>query len=244
MSESISVVIPVFNSENSLYELYGKLTYELEMLCSDFEIILVDDGSSDNSLDRMKALHLSDSRVKVIQLDGNFGQQNALMCGFQYARKDFILTMDDDLQNPPQEIEKLIRKLSKGYDVVYGIPQKKRHSFYRNLGTKMTNIFFNLICGKPIKVKISSFRVLRKELVIKILEDKRSFVYISAITFQNTKNVTSVAVAHNYRKYGKSNYNIIKLLCLYKKLFIYYAPFIRNRVKPKGPQFIVKQEWL
>lgn len=244
MLESISVVIPVFNSENSLNELYGKLTYELEMLCSDFEIILVDDGSYDNSLNCIKALHLSDSRVKVIQLDGNFGQQNALMCGFHYAIKDFVITMDDDLQNPPKEIKKLIKKLSEGYDVVYGIPLKKRHTFYRKLGTKMTDIFFNLVCGKPINVKICSFRALTKEIVRKILEDKRSFIYISAITFKNTKNVTSVVVTHNYRKYGKSNYNIIKLLCLYKKLFIYYSPFISSSIKTKGPQFIVKQEWL
>lgn len=244
MPESISVVIPVFNSENSLEELYDKLIYELEMLCSDFEIILVDDGSYDNSLDCMKALHLSDSRVKVIQLDGNFGQQNALMCGFHYADKDFIITMDDDLQNPPKEIEKLIRKLSEGYDVVYGIPLKKRHSLYRKLGTQMTDIFFNLVCGKPVNVRISSFRGLRKEIAIKILEDKRSFIYISATTFKNTRNVISIDVTHNYRKYGKSNYNIIKLLCLYRKLFIYYSPFISSSIKPKGPQFIVKQEWL
>lgn len=223
MQESITVVVPVYNSENSLEQFYKVLSKELKKLCNQYEIIMVDDGSGDNSYDKMKKLHSLDSRVKVIQLEGNFGQQNALMCGFHYSTGEYVVTLDDDLQHPPEEIYKLKNKIDEGYDVVYGIPIIKQHSGYRKIGSKMTNYLFNKICIKPKSIKISSFRIIRKNIINEIIKDRTSFVYISAITFKNTNKVSNVIVKHNPRKYGKSNYNFYKLVKLFTKLYLYYS---------------------
>jgi glycosyltransferase involved in cell wall biosynthesis len=223
MQKSISVVVPVYNSENSLEQFYKVLSKELKKLCNDYEIIMVDDGSQDNSYEKLEKLHNIDHRVRVIQLDGNFGQQNALMCGFHYSTGEYVVTLDDDLQHPPEEISKLKKKIDEGYDVVYGIPIIKQHSGYRKIGSKMTDYVFNRICLKPKNIKISSFRIIRKNIINEIIKDNTSFVYISAITFKNTSNISNVFVKHNERKYGKSNYNFYKLLKLFAKLYLYYS---------------------
>ncbi|MGH4051950.1 MAG: glycosyltransferase family 2 protein [Clostridium sp.] len=243
MSKSISVVVPVYNSENSLEQFYEVLSRELKKLCDIYEIIMVNDGSCDNSYEIMKKIHNIDCRVKVIQLEGNFGQQNALMCGFHYSTGEYILTLDDDLQHPPEEIYKLKEKIDEGYDVVYGIPIKAQHSIYRKMGSKMTNYMFNKICLKPKNIRISSFRIIRKNIVNEIIRDKTSFVYISAITFKITSNIANVVVNHNPRRCGKSNYDFYKLLKLFTKLYVYYSGHkIFKRVTSKDEQFKIKDK--
>lgn len=245
MYSSISVVIPVYNSRNSLEELYIKLSLVLQKLTNNYEIILVDDGSTDESYEKMKVLRQGDSKVKVIQLDGNFGQQNAIICGFHHATGDYILNLDDDLQHPPEEIAKLITKLDEGYDIVYGIPLLKQHSFYRNLGSKMTNYLFDKLLSKPVNVKISSFRVIKKSLIDELIKNNSSFVYISAIIFKHTDKVGNIYVKHNSRKHGKSNYNFKKLLKLFIKLYIYYSPstFLKRFTSSRA-QFVIKDKQL
>ena len=243
MKGSISVVVPVYNSENSLEHFYEVLSKELKKICDDYEIIMVDDGSLDNSYEQMKKLHTIDSRVKIIRLHGNFGQQNALMCGFHYSTGEYIVTLDDDLQHPPEEIHKLYKKMDEGYDVVYGIPIIKQHSVYRKMGSKMTDYLFNKICLKPKNIKISSFRIIRKNIISEIIKDKTSFVYISAITFKNTNNISNVEVNHNARKYGKSNYDFYKLLKLFVKLYLYYSNHkIFKIVTSSKPQYVIKHK--
>ena len=245
MQGSLSVVVPVYNSENSLEHFYVVLSKELNKICDDYEIIMVDDGSLDNSYEQMEVLHNIDSRVKIIRLDGNFGQQNALMCGFHYSTGEYIVTLDDDLQHPPEEIHKLYKKIDEGYDVVYGIPIIKQHSIYRKMGSKMTDYLFNKICLKPKNIKISSFRIIRKSIISEIIKDKTSFVYISAITFKNTNNISNVEVNHNIRKYGKSNYDFYKLLKLFIKLYLYYSNHkIFKMVTSSKPQYIIKHKKL
>jgi len=245
MWSSISAVIPVYNSQDSLVELYSRLTSALENITENHEIILVDDGSSDNSFKIMKEIHLKDSRVKVIQLDGNYGQQNAIKCGFHYAKGDYLVTLDDDLQHGPEEVEKLLTKLDEGFDVVYGIAERKQHSFYRNLGSKMTNYLFNKICSKPKEIKVSSFRVIKRNVAEKINEDKTSFVYITAITFRITRKIGNVHVYHRERKYGKSNYSLLKLLQLFLKLYIYYSDDnLLRRFNVIKPQYNIKDKLL
>lgn len=241
MKPNISVVVPVYNSEYSLDELCGRLIYILSQMCFRYELILVDDGSNDKSYNKMLELHKNNNHIKAIQLRGNFGQQNALICGFHYAVLDYVVTMDDDLQHPPEEIPKLYEKILEGYDIVYGIPIKKQHSSYRNLGTKATDLLFDKLCSKPHNIKVSSFRIMKKDLVQKITLDKTSFVYLSAMTFKNTNKVANVYVNHNCRKYGKSNYTFLKLFKLYTKLYIYYSSCLLFKIfKSKRPQFIVK----
>lgn len=244
MFNSISVVIPVYNGEKSLYELHRRLSAFLENSCKDYEIIMIDDGSIDNSYMKMCRLHEVDNRVKAIALDGNFGQQNAIMCGLRHAKYEAIVTMDDDLQHPPEEIIKLLNALEQGYDVVYGIPANKKHSFYRNIGTRLTDSLFNIICKKPKEIRVSSFRAMKKYMAEVISMDQTSFVYISAITLNYTKNIGNIAVVHNERKFGKSNYNMIKLAKVFLKLFIYYSGVLEIKQGNCKPQYVLKNTCL
>lgn len=250
MWESISAVIPVYNSSKSLDELYNRLSSTLKLICHDYEIILVDDGSRDDSFSKMKDLHLLDKSVKVISLDGNYGQQNAIKCGFEFANGEYIITLDDDLQHKPEDIERLIKKLDEGYDIVYGIALKKQHSFFRNIGSKLTNYLFNKICNKPKDIKVSSFRAIKRDVLEKIKEDKTSFVYITAITFKITKNIGNLYINHEARKYGTSKYSLKKLVLLFLKLYIYYSDtnvfkyFIKDKDQFRIKEMMVGREKL
>ncbi|HYE81536.1 MAG TPA: glycosyltransferase family 2 protein [Clostridia bacterium] len=240
MYGSISVVVPVYNSESSISELYRRLDSVLPHIAVQYEIIMVDDGSIDNSLAEMSKLHASGNTFKIICLDGNFGQQNAIMCGIRHSNGDYIITIDDDLQNPPEEIPKLLEKLEEGFDVVYGIPAYKKQSGIRHLGTIMTGLFFGLICSKPKDVKVGSFRVLRRHIAEKISEDDTSFVYITAITLKHTRNIGNVTVEYADRKYGSSNYSLYKLASLFCKLFINYSGLSLDKYRVRSPQYIIK----
>lgn len=236
-NEYITVVIPVFNSEISLEKLYQRLCPVLESISKDYSIILVDDSSTDNSYNKICELHALDPRVKAIQLRQNYGQQNALMCGLHFAQGNYIITMDDDIQNPPEEIEKLMSKIIKGYDVVYGIPRQKLHSKYRLLGAVMRDLLFNTLFRIPKNIKVSSFRVLRKDLVESIIQDKTSFVYISAVIFKNKVKVANVQVEHSRREFGLSNYSLSKLAKLFLKICINYGPCFSRFADKSKPQF-------
>lgn len=240
MYSSISVVIPVYNSENSIAELYYRLEKVLACVTDKYEIIMVDDGSLDNSFKEMIRLNSTERNLRIICLAGNFGQQNAIMCGLRHSTGDYIITIDDDLQNPPEEIPKLLEKLGHEYDVVYGIPGIRKQYGIRNLGTVMTDLFFSIICSKPGNVKVGSFRVMKKHIVQKIISDHRSFVYITAITLRHTRNIGNVEVFHEVRKYGSSNYSFCKLAKLFYKLVVNYSGLSVINCGNCSPQFIIR----
>lgn len=244
MADRISVVVPVYNSELTLDKLVERLASVLSASWNTYEIILVDDGSTDHSYTRMCELYERYRYVNIIRLHGNFGQQNAVMCGLNFAQGDYIVTMDDDLQNPPEEIDKLIYKLREGFDVVYGIPLVKRHPMLRNFGTYLTDFLFCKVCGKPRNIKISSFRALKKDLLQRIIKDKSSFVYISAITFKNTDSVENVIVRHDAREYGNSGYNVFKLARLFVNLFLNYSSCRFVHRTSKSPQYVIGEKKL
>lgn len=229
MSDLISIVVPVYNGENSIEELYAAIKKTAAANNFDFELILVDDHSPDQSYQKILKLHNQDSRVKGIRLARNFGQQNAIFCGFNYAAGDYIITMDDDLQHRPQDINLLYQQIKKGYDVVYAIPEAKAHSFYRRLGSKLTNWLFELITPKSEGIRVSSFRIINRKLLQKIINSDKSFIYLSAIILAEKPEITNVYTRQEERKYGQSNYNFLKLLKLFLKLFIYYGklPFLK-----------------
>ena len=235
-----SVIIPVYNSGKGLLELCYLLDKELNMLKMSYEIILIDDKSIDDSYEVMKKMRNENNNVKIIKLNKNYGQQNAILCGFRYSIGEYIITMDDDMQNPPSEIKSLIDKINEGYDIVYGIAEHRDYSFYRNLGSKLTNILFNIICHKPRNKRVSSFRILRRELKDKVILETSSFVYISAIILTITKNIGNINVHHNIRTYGKSNYRPFKLIKLFLKIFIYYSGLF-GRINSKKPQYEIEE---
>jgi undecaprenyl-phosphate 4-deoxy-4-formamido-L-arabinose transferase len=240
MYSSISVVIPVYNSSASIQELCEGLVKVLSPMSSEYEIIMVDDGSIDKSIQQIKEAAANNKAIKLISLLGNFGQQNAIMCGLRYAKGDYVITMDDDLQNPPEEIKTLMQEMEKDYDVVYGIPRVKQHSGTRNLGSLMANLLFNVVCGKPKSVKVSSFRVLKRSIVENIIAERSSFVYISAATFKYTKNIGNAMVQHEVRKHGSSNYNMLKLLKLFYNIYLNYSRLSSLFVRNRKPQYVIK----
>jgi len=209
----LSVVIPVFRSGNVLYELHSRLVGVLSALeLDDYEIIFVEDGGGDNSWDVIQEIASRDGRVRGIRLSRNYGQHNALLCGIRRAHGDVIITMDDDLQHPPEEIPKLLKKLSEGYDVVYGSPQSLPHGFFRNLASTITKWVLQSAMGAKNAREVSAFRAFRTD-VRKAFENYHSpLVCIDVLLTWGTTNFGYVKVAHHPRKAGVSGYTLRKLI--------------------------------
>lgn len=211
-SVAYSVVVPVYKAEASLQELYKRLTAVMKTLSSPFEIIFVEDCGGDGSWDMITKLSGSDERVKGIQLGRNFGQHNALLCGIRAAVGDVIITVDDDLQHPPEEIPGLLSKLSEGFDVVYGAPRRERHGFFRDIASQITKITLQGAMGVKIARNVSAFRVFRAHIIPAFDEYRGPFVSIDVLLTWGTKRFAVVRVEHAGRHAGKSNYNFRTLV--------------------------------
>ncbi len=210
-----SIVVPVYNSEKTLCELFErvKVVFE-EQIHEDFEMILVDDFSKDNSFSVMEQLHEKDKRVKIIQLSKNCGQHNALLCGFAHASGDFIITVDDDLQHPPEEIPKLVTHLTSNdnLDAVIGTYAEKKHSLYRNIGSKMSGMVGKISGKNTFGFKMTSFRIIRANIVKLMLSIHISTPRIGYLLTQVTSRVGNVIVRHDSRKFGRSQYTLKRLI--------------------------------
>lgn len=224
----ISIVIPIYNSSKSIEELVRRITIVMEEEKTLFEIILVDDQSSDDSLNTISKLQEGDPRVLVLALGQNEGQQVATKKGLEIARGEMSVIIDDDLQQQPEDIPKLMVELKKGFDVVYGVPNRKGYPFYRKCGSGLVDLFLTLFLGKPRKIRVGSFRILNQKTRHHIIQDQTPFVYITAITLGVTKKIGNVEVTYKKRKYGKSNYTLKKLVKLFFNLFYYYRKASMN----------------
>jgi len=214
--DGISVVVPVYNSTVSVVELCQRLTKVFEETVQEpFEIILVDDASPNpDTWKTLEELHERDNRIKVIQLMKNFGQQPAMLCGMKYARGEYVITMDDDLQHPPEEVPKLIEAIGRPprYDAVLAVPWHRRHATYRNVGSFMINRILGLAIKKPKNITLSSFRLITKDLKEAMLSYTGHIVTTGALICQTTQNIANIEVRHEPRRFGKSNYSVSKLL--------------------------------
>ncbi len=218
-----SVVVPVYNSETSLGELCQRISDVFRKMEESYEIILVDDSSADNSWQIMKGLKKNDKNIKIIQLMRNFGQHNAVICGFHQVTGKYVITMDDDLQNPPEEIPTLINKIKEGYDVVIGAQEVKQDSFFKNLSSFFIRYLNTKIFNKPKDLKLSSFRIMTRAVVDETKILKTPYPYISGMILSLTRNLTNVTVRHDKRKYGSSTYNLAKLISLAFNLIVNYS---------------------
>lgn len=214
----LSVVVPVYRSRSTLRELVARLHAVLEKTGRPWEIVMVDDGSPDDSwavLDALAREH--PGRVVAVQLMRNYGQHNTLMCGFRHARGDIVVTLDDDLQNPPEEIPRLLEVVQTGgFDLVYGTYARKRHMLWRNVASALMNGFFRLVFGSP--VGLTAFRAIRRPLLDCIVGYTPSFVFVDGLLAWNTQRVGHVEVAHEERRDGRSGYSLGKLLILFLNL--------------------------
>lgn len=209
-----SVVVPVYNSEHTLNELYERVKAVFdETLHEDFELILVDDGSKDHSYDIMEQLHDRDPRVKIIQQAKNFGQHPALLCGFHYVQGDFVITMDDDLQHPPEEIPKLVKVIHErdDVDVIIAKYEGRKHNLIRRMGTWVSVYATSKMLKKPRDLEITSFRLMRRFIVDAIIQMNVRLPQIGNLLVQTSNRIINVPVKHDARKYGKSGYTFRRL---------------------------------
>lgn len=207
----VSVVVPVFNSARILPLLVERVRSVLSSASLPFEIILVDDASSDGSWDVISGLTERVEEVCGIRLMRNYGQHNALLCGIRNARYDVTVTMDDDLQHPPEEIPRLLESLS-SYDVVYGTPVRLQHGFARNLASRLTKLVLQNAMGAETAEQISAFRAFRTQLRTAFENYQDPFVSIDVLLTWASARFSAVPVKHNERASGKSNYTARKLI--------------------------------
>jgi glycosyltransferase involved in cell wall biosynthesis len=209
---SLSVVVPVYNSEGSLPLLISALESVLASHCRAYEVILVDDGSRDSSAKIIDSLSREKPWVRGISLMRNYGQHNALLCGIRSARFEVIVTMDDDLQNPPEEIPRLLSKLAEGYDVVYGTPEQEQHGLLRNLASQITKLTLQNTLGAETARRVSAFRAFRTEVRNAFATYRSPFVSIDVLLTWGTSRFAAIPVRHEPRRIGSSQYTLRKLL--------------------------------
>jgi glycosyltransferase involved in cell wall biosynthesis len=211
---TISIVVPVFRSALLLTPLVQRLKAALEVEGRPWEIILVDDASPDESYAVMQRLRADDARVRIVQFARNHGQQHATLCGLNYARGTEVVTIDDDLQNAPEDIPMLLAKLREGHAAVIGRITSKRHRWWRNLGTRGNQYLAESIIGKPPALYLSSFRALSRPAVDRIVRYKGAHPHIAALLLKSVSAaaIINVDVSHAARPVGGSTYSLRKLL--------------------------------
>ncbi|MDX2162776.1 MAG: glycosyltransferase family 2 protein [bacterium] len=210
--ESISVVIPVYRSEESLPELTAALAAALPAISARYEVIFVNDSSPDDSWTVIERLRREYPWVRGIHMMRNYGQHNALLCGIRSARHDIIVTMDDDLQHPPNAIPVLLETLNQGHDVVYGSPEREQHGLLRDLASQVTKLALQGSMGVNIARRVSAFRVFRTRLREAFATYRSPYVNIDVLLTWGTTRFAAVTVRHVPRKYGQSTYTLRKLI--------------------------------
>jgi glycosyltransferase involved in cell wall biosynthesis len=221
----LSVVIPVYNSAEILAETVAKTTEVLDASPWGYEIILVNDGSQDESWQVCKEEAQARARVTSINLLRNYGQHPAMLCGLRASQGDWVVTIDDDLQNPPSEISKLMAKGAEGHDLVFGEFRKKQHGLYRRLGSIFVSRLNEKLFRKPKSLVISNFRLMRRDVVDRICSYQTSSPYIQGMALLTCGHPGNVTVEHHRRKAGKSNYNLFRILVLMTHILFSYSSF-------------------
>lgn len=218
----LSVVIPVYHGANTVQKLVESTQEELTPYCC--EIVLINDGSKDDSEKVCLELSTKFNNISFLSLRKNFGEFQAVMCGLNHAKGDYTVIIDDDFQNPPSEIFKLLETALKGdYDVVYGQYDEKKHHQFRNIGSWFVNQITTFLFKKPQDLYLSSFKLIKREIVEEICKYKGPYPYIDGLIFNVTDNVGKVTVQHNDRHHGESNYTAKKLTSLFLNIIFGYS---------------------
>jgi len=206
----VSVVVPVYNEAESLRELHQRLRAVLEGVGEPWEVLYVDDGSTDSSREVIEAIGADDPGVILVELAHNAGQHGAVLAGFQVSRGKVVVTLDADLQNPPEEIPKLLAKVAEGYDVVGGVRQGRKDSWSRLAASRLVRA----ASGPGATDYGCMLRAYRREIVQRVLRWREHSLFIPALAARFTKRVAEVPVAHEERHFGRSRYNTFRLMRL------------------------------
>ncbi len=211
----LSLVIPVYNEEENLTELIARTTAACDKLDCTTEIILVDDGSADRSMEMIIEASQKDPRIVGVILTSNFGQHAAVTAGFQTSRGKYVVTLDADLQNPPEEIHKLLEKLREGYDVVGSIRENRQDTFFRKFGSKMVNLMVRKLCnGKTMTDYGCMLRGYSRNVVDAVLLCHENGKFIPMLAMTYARKSVEVHVKHAERAAGESKYSVMKLIAL------------------------------
>ena len=207
---SVSVVVPVYGGEKLLEPLVDRLGAALSG--RDYEIVLVNDGSPDDSWRRVLELCKTRPRLRGLDLARNYGQHNALLAGVRAAEKEVVVTMDDDLQHPPEEVPKLLDRLESGIDIVYALPRQRAHGFWRNVSARLTRFVIGGAVGIELADKVSAFRAFRTELRDSFAYFQGPYVALDVLLSWSTTRVATVQFEHDPRRDGESTYSFMKLV--------------------------------
>lgn len=211
-SESgLSMVVPVYRGEATLTRLYDEIVGAIEPLGREFEIIFVEDCGGDGSWRVIETIAARDARVRGIRLYRNFGQHNALLCGIRHAQFPITVTLDDDLQNPPSEIPKMLEAFRGDVDVIYGTPAKEQHGFFRDFASRLTKMALKSIMGAEAARNVSAFRIFRTDLRMAFADFCSPNVSIDVLLSWGTTQFKPIAVEHHPRETGRSGYSFGKL---------------------------------
>ncbi|MCC2869225.1 MAG: glycosyltransferase [Candidatus Accumulibacter phosphatis] len=224
-SGCVSVVVPVYRSRESLPLLVEGVETEFRRIGRAYEIVLVDDCSPDDTWEVMKRLKEGRPHLKIAHLLRNSGQHNAILCGFSLATGDVVITMDDDLQNPPNEIGKLISAIERGYDLAIASYDCKKHSRFRNLGGALVDGLQRRIFGIPHDFQLTSFRAVRRVVVDNVVQMGGVYPYVTSMLLSHTSKYVNVPTLHAARQFGSSNYNLKRSLFLALNLLLTYSAY-------------------
>lgn len=237
MNEEIlySVIVPVYNSENTVGQVIDRIfSFFLSRESVGFEIILVNDASRDRSWEILTRRAVNDTRIVAVNLMRNYGQHTALYCGLKYSRGAYVITLDDDLQNPPEEMSHLIEKVAEGHDVVFGRFKQKQHSWMRRLGSLLIRQINQRIFHCPPGLFPTNFRIIRREVVERILQYQVVYPYITGLSLMFSANPANVWVEHRERAEGESNYTLYRILGLVARILFNYSVWPLRFVSMSG----------
>ena len=216
MSKLVSFVIPCYRSAQTISKVVEEIDTTMNSLSAyDYEIILVNDGSPDNTYEVICSLCTRRKDICGINLARNFGQHAALMAGLSFAHGDVVVCLDDDGQTPAEEVGKLLSKIEEGYDVVYAKYTQKQHSGFRNFGSKVNEFMTRVMLGKPKELYLSSYFAAKRFVVAEMLRYTNPYPYVIGLVLRTTKNIANVEVTHRQRESGISGYTFGKLLGLW-----------------------------
>ncbi|HEY3309532.1 MAG TPA: glycosyltransferase [Desulfuromonadaceae bacterium] len=210
----LSIVIPVYNEESNLVPLIERLYPAVQETQKSFEIIFTNDGSRDRSLEILRHMVETYPGVKIIEFNGNFGQHMAILAAFEVSRGEIVITLDADLQNPPEEIPRLVAEIEKGHDVVGTIRQKRQDTLFRRLASRVVNITTNKMTGMKMNDYGCMLRAYHRYVVDNINRCRETTTFIPALAQTFASNPTEIEVAHAERSQGESKYSFYKLIRL------------------------------
>lgn len=216
MSKLVSFVIPCYQSARTLQGVVAEIRTAMEKLADcQYEIVLVNDCSPDDTFSVIRELCQTDERIKGISLAKNFGQHAALMAGFRFVRGDVVVCLDDDGQTPADEVGKLLQAIEDGADVVYAKYAHKQHSWFRNFGSHINELMTRVMLGKPKALYLSSYFAARRFVIEDVKRYENAYPYVIGLVLRTTKRIVNVEVTHREREIGTSGYTFGKLLGLW-----------------------------